>query len=124
MVAVSPLYDWYTNPTSVPLSTVVVAFNESKAGRNTPQDVTEKEIGAAINSQLPTLVAAERVKRILRRIADKPRVPPSTTIDHFPVLPASPSGQKYWATNLDFMTGPKSGNRPYSIRIRESSYEK
>ena len=123
MASIPPLYDWCTNPPSLPLSTVVVTFNQSEARRSTSKDVAEEEIIAAIKSQLPTLVEAERVRKILRRIVRDHRVPLSTTIDQIAVLPDSASAKKYWATNLAFKSGPESGNRPVSVRIQENPYE-
>ena len=80
MAATPPLYDWLTNPPSIPLSQVVKIFNESKANQTTQIALTETEVIASIKNQLPTLVVGERVKKILRRIVKKRRVPSSTII--------------------------------------------
>ncbi len=119
MVAIPRLYDWCTNPPSMSLSTVVVRFNQSESRRSRTKDVTEEEIIAAIESQLPTLVEGERVKQIFRRIVKDRRVPPSTTINVLAVAADSGSDHENWATNLTFKAGPESGYRPVSISIHE-----
>ena len=119
VVTMPAFYDWLTNPPSVPLTMAVAAFNESNPERLGSQALTEKEIVEAIKTQLPTLVAAERVKQILRRIVKDQRVPPTTVIVRVHNSAESTSGTESSATHLNFMRG----SVPYSIRIRDRQIE-
>tara|TARA_R110002049_G_scaffold47902_4_gene138547 strand:+ start:21419 stop:21817 length:399 start_codon:yes stop_codon:yes gene_type:complete len=110
LAAIPPIYRWYN---SIPLSSVVAAFN----GSHHEHAITEAEITAAIKSQLPTLRAPASVRATLRQIAKSRRVPLSTTINRFRDTPSAATGEYYWVTSLDFMTGPKSG---FAIRVRET----
>ena len=109
MALAPPLYFWYT---SVPVSAIVNAFNDSDivAGTKVLQEVTEEEVIAAVKADLAALDAPQGVRTTLRRISDYHRVPADAKIHHFM------EGQN-WAMNLEFMTGPNAG---YALRVRET----
>lgn len=123
MIILPPLLDWSMNPPSVPLSRVVTAYNVSNANRDSTKQITEDEIVDAIESQLPMLVEAERIKKTLRRIVHNRRVPPSTTIEQLPASSFIGSGNSGSTTNLNFVTGPESGFTSYTIQISVSPTE-
>src|SRR5687767_5474663 len=79
------LREWYV---SIPLADAVASFNANAAhdpvGRLEPP-LTEDEIVAAVNAQLPTLADADsQVKAIYRRIARTGRLPRSALLDPIP----------------------------------------
>lgn len=118
IVAGRSLYHRYT---TIPLSQSVAAFNatasEHPVGRHEPP-LTEEEIVKAIEAQLPTLDASDKVKSIYSRIAKSRRLPLDADLDPIPGYSPS-SGERYtvWWINLNVMTGPNSG---YGLRIRET----
>ncbi len=71
-----PLYDWYFAKPTIPLATLVASFNarygNDSVGKFEPT-ITEPEIIAAINSQLPTLTASTAAKGIYAKIAHTTR---------------------------------------------------
>ena len=115
IAALPPLYDWLTNPPSLPLSNVIETFNYSSPNNNTHVGLTEAEVISSIKSQLPTLVEAERVKKVLRRIVRKRRVPPSTTIRQTTTLDPSALNATNTTTTLNFLREPS--QIPFSIEI-------
>ena len=114
MTVLPPLYDWLTNPPSRPLSNAVETFNDLNTN-NTHVALTETEVISSIKSQLPTLVEAERVKKILRRIVKTRRVPPSTTIRQTTAIDPSALNATNTTTTLNFLRGP--AQIPFSIEI-------
>ena len=117
IVFLPPAIDWWENPPSVPLSTVVATFNDFEEQRFRPHNLTEDEVVASIESQLPGLVAAERVKQVLRRITKNQRVPPSTKIIYQPIPIDTPPDQVNESVWLLFERGANEFHT-YSIKIR------
>jgi len=111
------LYDWYS---STPLADTVASFNaqtrHDSVGKHEPA-ITEEEIVAAVDSQLPKLDATDQVKKIYARIARSRRLPRDAHWDS--TTGYRSGGQRYtvWWINLNVMAGPKSG---YGLRIRET----
>ncbi|MDB4766541.1 hypothetical protein OAG71_02505 [bacterium] len=116
IVYIPPFLDWLNNPPSVTLESVVREFNESQDTPSSLKSITESEVVAAINSDLPKLIEAERVKQVLRRIATKRRAPLSTKIDYVPVPQNDLSTEDHVAVNLSFQVHTK--NRDCAIEIR------
>lgn len=113
------LHDWYT---SVPMGDAVATFNARAAddpvGKREPL-LTEDEIFASIESQLPSLDASEQVRAIYARIARTKRLPPGAALNSIPGFsPASGEHRTVWWINLEVMTGKNSG---YGLRIRETN---
>jgi hypothetical protein len=108
-------YDWYT---SVPLADAVATFNaEAQAdpvGQLEPP-LTEHEVVAAIQSQLPTLDASRKVKSIYREIIRTRRVPHRGSLEAMPGFGSGPTQKMVWWINLDVMTSERTG---YGLRIR------
>lgn len=71
-------YKWYFAIPTIPLSQEVASFNTMATsvpvGKHEPR-ITEEEIIAAINSQLPTLPASSQVKATYAEIARTRRLP-------------------------------------------------
>ena len=118
MGSVPSILDWVNNPPSVSLSSVVKTFNESQEMRIRPESVTGDDIVASINAELPNLVEAERMKKVLRRIAKKRRVPLDTKIECIPVLPADLLAKNQMVVSLSFLAHTK--NRRVTIPIRSN----
>jgi hypothetical protein len=108
----SALLNWYF---SFPLADEVSRYNASTAdtASGDKQPLTEDEVIAAIESQLPTLEAPERDKRIYRDIIRTRRLPRGGSLQGFVVHQADP----YWAINLEVLMDEKSG---FGLRIRET----
>jgi hypothetical protein len=113
------IYDWYY---SVPLADAVASFNNRAAddpvGKLEPK-LTEDEIVASIQSQLPVLDANHRTKAIYRQIVRNKRLPRSATLDSMPGY--SPTvGKQYtvWWINLSVVTDENAG---FGLRIRETN---
>jgi len=110
--------DWYY---SIPLADAVASFNarakEDSVGRLEPP-LTEDEVIAAIQSQLPTLDASKQVKTIYREIARTRRIPRRGTLEAMPGFGSGPAQKCVWWINLDVMTSKNAG---YGLRIRATN---
>lgn len=116
------LYDHFT---SVPLADAVAAFNAKSAadsvGKHEPP-LTEDEIVAAIEAQLPNLDATDEVKSVYARIARKRRLPKDASLSSVSAYSSSYGdglGQRVtvWWIDLDIMIDASSG---YTLRIRRT----
>ncbi|MDZ4784181.1 MAG: hypothetical protein SGJ19_28370 [Planctomycetia bacterium] len=113
------VYEWYV---SVPLSTVVMAFNSRAAvdpALKSMVPLTEDEIVAAIQSQLksPDYTSsreAPAISSMLTQIASTRRMPQNTWLEMNPVYHAD-SREREWRIDLNGMTSQNSG---FAISIR------
>lgn len=111
----------YQRVTSIPLIDAIANFNaraqSSSVGKYEPP-LTENEVIAAIQAQLPTLEASPRVKSIYQKIANTRRLPRGGTFNDIPAYqPRSGPQQIVWWINLEVMTGKNTG---YGLRIRNT----
>jgi hypothetical protein len=127
LVLASALLLWfgrvaYQRYNSIALRDAISAFNvrvqNNSVGKHEPP-LTESEVIAAINEQLPTLDATAHVRSIYRRIAATGRLPLDAELDEIPgYQPRNGPSRDVWWINLNVMTGPTSG---YGLRIRETN---
>ena len=110
MAIAPPLHYWYT---TVPLSKIVVSFNEAlldaptlkDARKNQQHLLTEDEIIAAIDAELSGFDLSEIDKATLSRFVQHRRVPANTSISHYR---AGKLGELQSVIALNFTTGPYS----------------
>jgi hypothetical protein len=116
------IYQWWTAVATVPLSQAVDLFNiqanQNEVGVLEPP-LTEDEVVAAIQVQLPTLNAWPHVTPIFEQIATTRQLPADARLYFFAAWEPKNSPRKIvWWINLDVVTRKGSG---FALRIRENN---
>lgn len=123
LFAARECYEWYFTVPMIPLMDAVQAFNaragEDPVGELQPP-LTEDEIVASIQAQLPQLIASghDQIAATYSESARTKMVPRSARIDFMTEFQLA-NGQRFtvWWINLDIVAG----SARYALRIRENN---